>query len=480
MSGIEALETRVMLSVQSFYSRGVLVVVGTEEADTIAISSDPSGQVLVNGAAVPGAMAARVRAISVSALAGNDTIDLSATELFNPSAIAVFDGGSGDDNITGGPLREAVFAGDGHDTVRGGGNDDRLYGEAGVDQMTGEFGNDLVDGGIGNDVVYGGGGNDTVIGGTGNDDVHAAGDPEIFNQGGSIDEEGFDLLIGGIGSDRYLFGGSAQGQYVIREASNRDRDSISFAGYGAQMDLDLGSTAVQPYSTIGSIQLDSATGIEDATGGAFDDRIVGNTRDNFLDGQQGNNFLSGGIGDDTMGGLEGNDTMLGGAGMDEFFDSGGDDLLAGGTGSDVYHYAGAYFFGSDVIDEAGGVDSDTLDFSEFGGALTLDLSSTAAQTVGPNLTLRLTSETGLENVRASTNETFNYADHITGNDRPNLIDGSVGNDTLIGGGGRDLLIGGAGDDTFDVADGQRDTVLGGDGSDTVLASDPQDVLLGVP
>ena len=232
MSGIEALETRVMLSVQSFFVRGVLVVVGTEGADSIEVSSDAGGQVLVNGA-VPGAMAGRVRAITVTALGGNDSMDLSGTEAFNAGAIAVLSGGGGDDDIKGGPLREVIWAGDGHDTVRGGGNDDRLYGEGGVDQMTGEFGNDVVDGGIGNDVVYGGGGNDTVIGGGGNDDVHAAGNPELFDVGGSIDEEGSDILIGGLGSDRYIFSGSAQGQYVIHEAPNRDRDSVSFAGYGA-------------------------------------------------------------------------------------------------------------------------------------------------------------------------------------------------------------------------------------------------------
>src|SRR5262249_24387691 len=157
----------------------------------------------------------------------------------------------------------------------------------------------------------------------------------------------------------------------------------------------------------------------------------------------------------------GNDTMLGGAGNDKIYGEAGDDLLDGGAGDDyldggagneTYRFVGGGL-GSDVVVEPDNVGTDTLDFTTFVGPVTVDLGRTTTQVVTPNnLTLRLTSATGIENAIGSPLD-----DLIIGNTRANVLWGLAGNDTLkgldnndtlYGGDGNDLLDGGVGDDVL--------------------------------
>ncbi|MEP6790257.1 MAG: DUF4214 domain-containing protein [Ramlibacter sp.] len=73
--------------------------------------------------------------------------------------------------------------------------------------------------------------------------------------------------------------------------------------------------------------------IENATGSAFDDVLLGNA---------GDNVLSGGAGDDTLDGEGGNDILLGGDGNDHFHVGAGSGLVAidGGAGDDTVVFAG--------------------------------------------------------------------------------------------------------------------------------------------
>jgi Ca2+-binding RTX toxin-like protein len=58
--------------------------------------------------------------------------------------------------------------------------------------------------------------------------------------------------------------------------------------------------------------------IENARGGAGDDVITGNDRDNVLAGSGGQDFLYGLDGDDELRGDGGNDWLVGGFGLDSF------------------------------------------------------------------------------------------------------------------------------------------------------------------
>jgi Ca2+-binding RTX toxin-like protein len=305
-----------------------------------------TGLLLLNGASVtPTGASAPLRSADVAFLAvhtggGDDSIDLEFVDPvygFREDLRVLISGGDGADTVVGSTRADTILGGGGDDLLRGGGADDRIFGASGKDTISGDFGNDTVDGGFANDVVYGGGGDDLVLGGAGDDEVRGARYPEPFFQGGDIDEEGSDTLVGGAGGDRYVFAGSAQGQFVIHELASalRDRDSISFADYQHEMNLDLSSTAIQPFSTIGSIRLANRFGIEDVVGSNFADVITGDARANRIDGGPGDDTISGGGGSDTILGGDGNDDITGGGGRDSIDGGAGDDDVLDRRSGDV-------------------------------------------------------------------------------------------------------------------------------------------------
>tara|TARA_R110002072_G_scaffold146075_1_gene292773 strand:- start:26496 stop:29384 length:2889 start_codon:yes stop_codon:yes gene_type:complete len=123
--------------------------------------------------------------------AGNDSLNSSAVSIG-----VVFNGGDGDDTVTGGS---------GNDTVNGGAGNDSLSTGAGSDSVNAGSGNDFVDAGADADTVFGQDGDDSLIGGTGDDflngnagnDTIAGGDDNDTLLGGA----GMDSLDGGLGND---------------------------------------------------------------------------------------------------------------------------------------------------------------------------------------------------------------------------------------------------------------------------------------
>lgn len=169
-------------------------------------------------------------------------------------------------------------------------------------------------------------------------------------------------------------------------------------------------------------------------------------------------------------GLGGNDELVwsrsvnlpsaridGGAGNDTITSGTFNDTLVGGAGNDFFRLDTDTAAGSDTIDESGG-GIDTLDFSSTTTrAVTIDLSSTAAQVVNAGLTLTLLAGNTIENVTGGA-----LNDSLVGNSVDNVIVGSGGNDLLTGLGGNDRFIWdpGDGNDTLDGITG--DGVIGSD------------------
>ncbi len=158
-----------------------------------------------------------------------------------------------------------------------------------------------------------------------------------------------------------------------------------------------------------AIQTVTETVIENATGGRFNDTIIGNAADNGIWGRGGNDSISGGGGSDTIWGGLGKDRLFGEDGNDWIAGEGGNDRILGGRGNDT-------------ID--GGEGKNTL-FGEDGN------------------------------------------DMILGGGGNDVIRGGAGGDTIEGGGGNDKLYGEAGADTFVFGTGfGRDTIFGfQDGAD---------------
>src|SRR5262249_28177902 len=116
----------------------------------------------------------------------------------------------------------------------------------------------------------------------------------------------------------------------------------------------------------------------------------------------------------------------------------GNDLLSGGGGHDMYFFAGTAL-GSDTITDGAAASSDTLNFLDLGGPVSLNLSQPVqnAPVSAGNLTLTLTDPNAIANVIGS-----GFNDTIIGNARDNVLIGAGGEDLLDGAGGNDLTQGG--------------------------------------
>src|SRR4029450_4507654 len=107
---------------------GLLTALGDSLSNTVTMSRDAAGKILVNGGAVP-------------VQGGTPTVA-------NTSLMQVF-GQAGDDTIT---LNEAngalpaanLFGGAGNDPITGGSGNDMLFGQAGNDILLGKGGNDFL------------------------------------------------------------------------------------------------------------------------------------------------------------------------------------------------------------------------------------------------------------------------------------------------------------------------------------------------
>ena len=233
--------------------------------------------------------------------------------------------------------------------------------------------------------LTGGSGNDRLTTGSGNDTMAGNG--------------GDDVLNGGLGTDTADYSAATSGTTVV--LGNRNIPTVSSGS-------------------------DFLISIENLTGSAFNDRLVGDVN---------GNVIRGGAGGDSLDGGDGADFLFGEAGDDGFRASGGPDAFDGGTGVDFVNY---YY-------QAQGV-------SAF-----LDGSGT--------------------NARAALGDTFTAIENLIGsaigNDLlygdagANRLTGLGGDDTLRGRGGGDLINGGAGDDTL-IGDQGADVYVTGSGLDTIV------------
>jgi len=373
---------------------------------------------------------------------GNDNILWGSTATIDPGNWVsttnndTLDGGGGNDLLVAGIGNQTLTGGDGIDTVgftenfgddpaihlslllqgvaqdtgvgqwtlndienlSGGDDNDELTGDDNANILAGSAGNDILSGGDGNDTLYGDGAIDSG--------APASGPPTLFEDVGA---NGNDTLEGGLGDDE-IYGGAGI-----------DTASYEHASGAVQVVLYLNANG--DGDSTGADGEDLLSGIENLTGSAFNDQLIGNNQDNIL---------SGGDGIDLLRGRGGNDTLHAGAG-DDYLDGGlGDDVLDGGDGWDRLSY-----FGSAT------------------GAVTVDLRNQGvAQATGQgNDTL-----IGIEHVGGTV-----YGDTLTGNDGQNVIRGASDGfgspvDHLDGQGGDDLISDGAGDHVMD----------GGDGVDTFL------------
>ena len=324
----------------------------------------------------------------------------------------------------------------------------RLSGGLASDVLSGLDGDDIIDGGEGAaNELNGGAGDDTYI-------VRVAGDTLVEAAGGGTDtvqtalaaytltaanvenltyvgdadftgvgSAAANVLTGGSGDDR-LSGRGGVDQLIGGAGS----DTADYSAAAARVDVRLNTGGARDD---GDGATDVLSGIENLTGSAFNDLLIGDSTANVL---------SGGEGRDTLLGLDGNDTMVGG--------SGAANQMQGGLGDDLYIVSAV----GDTIVELAGQGTDAVQTSLAKFKLSAEVEILTYTGSG--------AFTGLGNTGSNT---------ITGGEGRDLLVGYDGDDILVGGGGAaNELYGGLGDDTY-VVSAIGDTIVewAGEGLDTV-------------
>src|SRR4051794_20252694 len=471
---------------------GQLTVSGDALDNSIVISRNAAGNILVNGGAVAviggTPTVANTALIRVTGLGGNDTITIK--------------------EASGAPPAADFFGGAGHDVLTGGSGNDQLFGEGGNDTLLGKGGSDLLFGGAANDTLTGGDADDQVFGQAGDDRM-------IWNPGDDTD-----LNEGAGGEDTVeVNGGNGAEEFTTTPNGTRVRfDRVTPAPFS----IDIGTSEKLTLNANGGDDRFSAS---NGLAALIQITVDGGTGNDTILGGGGADLPSRGGGNAFVDGNRGNDSAFLGAGDDTFqWDPGdGSDTVEGQDGADTMAFNGANIAERMEVSANG----ERVRFTRDVAAITMDLNHVETidtRTLGgvDNLTVNDLSGTDVTRVNwdlaATGGVDDNAADSVivnatSGDDVATVsasgsnaqvsglaavvqvtgagittdrltVNGLSGDDvldasgglansvalTLDGGDGDDVLLGGAGDDTL----------LGGAGDDVLLGGPGQDILDGGP
>lgn len=248
------------------------------------------------------------------------------------------------------------------------------------------------------------------------------------------------------GDDTYFIGDANDpGVYYQTIWDTGGTDEIRYnGGRSARIDLmaatldysPTGGGAVSFVDDIwGGYTIANGVVIENGTGGAGNDAILGNDADNFLNGRGGD------------------DTLMGRAGAD---------TLYGGQGSDIATYVGSTE--GVKVSLAAGVGM----YGDAQGDILLNIEGLVGSQYDDTLA---------GSNKSNTIDGLGGNDRIVGAQQGDLLGGGDGNDTVKGDNSDDTLYGDAGDDRLDGGN-DRDILFGGDGNDTLKGENGGDWLDG--
>lgn len=473
-------------AVVATFSNGTLSVNGDSLANTITVSRNAAGVLLVNGGAVTvkggTATVANTSLIQVFGLGGNDTVTLS--------------------EVSGALPKANLFGGVGNDVLTGGSGPDQLFGQTGNDTVLGKGGFDFLFGGTENDTLTGGDADDQVFGESGDDRM-------VWNPGDDTD-----LNEGGAGRDTVeVNGGNGLERFTTTANGTRVRfDRLDPAPFS----IDVGTSEKLALNANGGDDSFSATGNLAAL---IAITVDGGTGADTLLGSNGADTLFGGDGNDFVDGQQGGDVTLLGAGDDAFqWDPGdGSDVVEGQAGVDALRFNGSAIAELFAASANGGRvlftrnvanivmdlnDLEVIDVRALGGADTTtvnDLSGTDVTSVDTNLTA-----TGAAGSAGDGQPDTVVVNATNGDDLVEVV-GTAGGATVTGLATQATVAGGetaidrlrvnalAGDDVVDgsgltataigfTASGgaDDDILLGGGGADVLNGDAGDDVLVGGP
>jgi Ca2+-binding RTX toxin-like protein len=339
---------------------------------------------------------------------------------------------NGNDLIYGFDGNDTIYGLGGEDTIKGGGGADAINGGSGIDTasymdstvgVTVNLSNGRGFGGTAEgdtlasiENLLGSQHNDTLTGDNGNNVLSGLNGDDILKGGG-----GADRLNGDAGNDTLKGGGGAD---VLNGGDGIDTASYTESEFGVTVSL------ITDVANGGDATGDDLNSIENVTGSAHADTLIGDNGANVLRGMNGNDTLKGYGGNDTLVGDDGNDNLFGMDGADTLRGDAGNDTLDGGVGADAM---------------IGGLGNDTYRVDNAGDTVTelanqgIDTVNTSlgAFTMGANIENLTFDNVAGAGVRGYGNALNNT---MTGNNASNLLDGGAGADTLTGGGGVDNFV----------------------------------------
>ena len=429
------------------------------------------------------------------------------------------------DVISGNSNDNILAGGEGDNILVGRSGDDTLTTGAGVDSLDGGAGNDVLTAGAGADVLVGGPGNDALTGGGGDDSLEGGSGDDALSGGAGDDAYLFDSAAEGPHVDDGLVGhwnfDETSGTTAADSAGGDNPALLSGGAYftsdwerGGVVRLNGANAVTEPTPDIsmtgawtvsawfkGLAVSSYARTLTNGADGGHHVIVMPDGKLGAYDSVGGTGFRSSGFDMDTLGGGWHHVAGVGSGGSTYFYVDGtlvgtASFQVAGSlesvgnswygnrrfsdwlddarvydralTAAEVAELAADGGLGDDTVTEAADVDTDTLDFSAFASAVSLDLGQTSTQTIGGGLSLTLSDAAGLENVIGGV-----QSDNIYGNTRDNTfwggdswdyLEGGDGSDALYGEAGGDMLSGGAGDDQVFGGAGD-DYAYGGSGDD---------------
>ncbi len=292
-----------------------------------------------------------------------------------------------------------------------------------------------------------------VTGGSKSDILAGGDNAELFTGAGGADilagGKGNDTLTGGRGDDIYVFANN-WGEDLVEEKRFGGDDTLDFSLMSDTLVITVGDSG-------GKTAVSATSGLNKLVDVTYIDKVVGSGGQNTYailpgDGEleiddlvSANGTLDfSGFTEDiefTISENAGGDLEVRAVSGDREITAQGIEKIIGGSGNDKFIYQGTVAYNSLSID--GGSGDNTIDFSGYDTAVTVDL-STAGWT------------------RIKTIVGSDQDDDLTGDSNANILIGGKGSDTLKGGGGND---------TFEFEDDWNgDSVDGGGGVNTVSFS----------
>jgi Ca2+-binding RTX toxin-like protein len=297
---------------------------------------------LINGTALADAMSVQADAVAgrLRSTRGTETDRF----VFDSGDSVLVQGGDGNDNLSvlsNVSLPVTLSGGLGNDTLTGGGGPATLQGNDGNDILTGGTAADVLQGGDGNDTLNGKLGDDVIDGGLGTDSwtFEGTANPDYLSLDWDVSQSRL------VGQRRASAGGS-----VLETDVATGIEKFTMLGQNGADTLDLSAMAANDMALSGLV---SPT----LSGGQGNDTLIGGAGNDNLQGLTENDVLQGGPGNDTLDGGTGDDLLQGGAGNDSLIPNGGNDTVQGGDGNDTITLSATQTAGTNID---GGNNQDTL------------------------------------------------------------------------------------------------------------------------